>query len=329
MKQILVLVFAFAMLFTMSCKDEKAKQSKTKKEDKKEVRRISRPAFDTDSAFFYIKKQVDFGPRVPGTKAHKLAGEWLKTKLSGFVDKVQAQETQTTMYDGTKIPVYNIIGQINPDVKERVLLAAHWDSRHIADKDSDRKNEPIDGANDGASGVGVLLEIARQLKLTNTQLGIDIIFFDAEDLGAPSSYTTTNPHTWCLGAQYWAQNPHIPNYKAEYGILLDMVGNEKAIFKYEAASHQFASSLYNKTWNIGISLGYNYLFKKEIAGELIDDHIYVIKHRQFPMIDIIDYDNQRSTGFGHYHHTHEDNLSNISKNTLKAVGETVLVVLNY
>ncbi len=329
MKQLYIILFtASAILFScFSCKNEpKEQEDPTQKVD------YEIPAFDADSAYHYVAQQVAFGPRVPGTKEHKEASLWLEKQLASFTDKAFIQTGEATMYDGTDIPVYNIIGSINEGVEKRVLLAAHWDSRHIADKDSDQNqhNQPILGANDGASGVGVILEIARQLQIENSELGIDFIFFDAEDLGAPAGHVNGGESTWCLGSQYWGKNPHVQDYKAEYGILLDMVGAGDAVFKYERRAYEKAAPLYVKTWNMAHNFGYNDKFIKSLGGSIIDDHIFVMGYRGFPMIDIIDFDlNKPNGGFGHYHHTQQDNMDVISKSTLRAVGETVLGVLKY
>jgi len=320
-----LLCIVFLSLALWSCKEEVKKNNGN---GKTTPIQLDAPEFNADSAYVYIQKQVDFGPRVPGSDAHKTTADWLTAKLSSFTDSAFVQEANTTLYDGTPIPIYNIIAQFNPEKSDRVLLSAHWDTRRVAEKDLDpnKKNEPIDGANDGGSGVGVLIEIARQLQATNTDLGVDIILFDAEDNGISS---TQEQDTWCLGAQHWAQNPHVENYKAKYGILLDMVGADNAIFKYEMQAYQKAAPLYLKTWNMAHNFGHADRFLKAAGGAITDDHVYVMQYRNFPMIDIIDYDPQRKTGFGEYHHTHQDNMDVISKSTLKAVGETVLGVLKY
>lgn len=324
MKKIILINCIVFALFAVSCKDE-AKQQKQPK--KVQTQQISRPNFDADSAFYFVQKQVDFGPRVAGTKEHKQAQEWLTSKLGQYAANVIVQEAEAKMYNGKQIPISNIIAQFNPDNPSRILLAAHYDTRHVADKDANDKTTPIDGANDGASGTGVLVEIARQLKASNTKLGVDIILFDAEDLGSPEGETPVQD-SWCLGSQHWAQNPHVEAYRANYGILLDMVGAKDAVFMFEQYAYNRAAPLYTKTWNTAISLGYDYLFKKQLGGGITDDHVYVMHYRGFPMINIIDYDTARPKGFGDFHHTQNDNMSGIDKSTLKAVGETVLATIH-
>ena len=200
-------------------------------------------------------------------------------------------------------------------------MGAHWDSRPIADQDRTNSDKPIVGANDGASGVGVLLEISRILDTLPSDMGLDIIFFDAEDLGASEV-----ENSFCLGSQYWAKNPHIPNYSARMGVLLDMVGGKDAAFLWESNSNQWGSFLLSHIWSIAQDLGYQAYFKTQNTGMVIDDHVYVYKGRGIPMIDIIDYNQDR--GFPAQWHTHDDDITHIHKPTLKAVGHTLENLLN-
>ena len=229
----------------------------------------------------------------------------------------------------------NIIAELNPNSSNRVLLCAHWDTRPFADRDSTNINQPILGANDGASGVGVLLEIARVLSLDSLQIGVDFIFFDVEDYGAPSynsSFFDLNSmnDTWCLGSQYWCYNLPEDYQKPKFGILLDMVGAKNAVFPKEEISRQYAGYYLNKIWKVGSYLGYGNYFKKKIAPPLTDDHTYINKLAQIPTLDIIHYDVSPFTNrfdFGRFHHTHQDNLEIIHQPTLKATGQTVLTYL--
>lgn len=192
------------------------------------------PTFNADSAYAFIQQQVDFGPRVPNTAAHQETGEWLVQKLEGYGFSVTEQEFTATAYDGKELELTNIIGSFRPEASKRILLAAHWDTRRIADKDTERIDQPIDGANDGGSGVGVLLEIARVLHTDSLQpnVGIDIVFFDGEDDGEPEhqNFRDGSQVWWCLGSQHWSQNPHSRGYTAYFGILLDMVGERTPDF---------------------------------------------------------------------------------------------------
>jgi Zn-dependent M28 family amino/carboxypeptidase len=292
------------------------------------------PEFNADSAYMYIEKQVSFGPRVPNSPAHKACGDYLIGELKRFGAQVHVQEATLTAYNGDRLQARNIIASYNTSNPKRIMLFAHWDSRPYADNDPDpeTRRTPIDGADDGASGVGILLEIARQVNAqgsTQGSAGIDIIFFDAEDYGPPSfdiqSYTT-DPW-WCLGSQFWARNPHTPNYKATYGILLDMVGAKDATFYREETSVKRASSVIDKVWGEARDLGFGKYFLNARGGYITDDHQYVIAGRNIPCIDIINYNTENTHGFGDYWHTHDDTLDNISRETLRAVGQTVMGVI--
>lgn len=285
------------------------------------------PVFMEDSAYEYIQQQVDFGPRVPGTLTHKKCGDFLVQKLKSFGPNspvVSEQNSTAKTFDNFTIPIRNIIASFNPNHSNRILLAAHWDTRPFAEMDVELKNKPIDGANDGASGVGVLLEIARQLAIEKPEIGIDIIFFDAEDWGDTTGAT---PDSYCLGSQYWAQNPHVPNYTANFGILLDMVGGKNALFAIEENSWKMASTTVSTVWSTAQKLGFGDMFINQKRGPIIDDHYYVMLYRRFPMVDIINYDPNSYSRFGHFWHTHQDNMFWISPKTLKAVGQTVLQVV--
>lgn len=316
---ILLLLIAVG-LFSCKNNQEKPKQNETVYE--------SAPNFDADSAFSYVNAQVAFGPRVPNTKAHVECGNYLSSILRSFCDTVYVQNFIATTYDGKKLKSQNIIGSFAPEKPNRILLGAHWDSRHIADHDADpsKRDTPIDGANDGASGVGVLIEIARQLAIKNPEIGVDIIFFDAEDWGTPSG-TQIEGDWWCLGAQYWARNPHTPGYRANYGILLDMVGGKDARFFHEGFSSQYAQHIVSKTWGQAHRLGFKEYFINQPANPIIDDHLYVNRIARIPMINIVHQDNSTGTGFNYTWHTTMDNMSNIDRKTLDVVGKTVLAVI--
>ena len=326
------LFFAPILMLTLTgavaCGSSK-KTDDTQAVEKKTV--IKAPAFDADSAFAYVKAQTDFGPRVPNTQAHKDCGEYLAQQLEKFGAKVYNQYADLKAWDGTILKARNIIGAYNPESKKRVMLCAHWDSRPYADYDADEKNhkKPIDGANDGASGVGVLLEIARQIQKEAPGIGIDIIFFDAEDYGTPEWHRGSHKlHDWCLGSQYWSRTPHVKDYFARYGILLDMVGGKGSAFYYEPYSYRTARKEVNKIWKKAHELGYGNYFIMEEGSEVTDDHVYVNQLARIPCVDIINYaPTCENSSFGPTWHTVNDNISNIDRNTLKAVGQTVMDVI--
>lgn len=295
---------------------------------KKSKVRIEIPNFNSDSAYFFVERQVSFGPRVISSKAWDKCSKYLKNKLESYGAKVIVQQAPVTTYDQKKHTLRNIIGSYSPEKNNRIALFAHWDSRHVADYDTINTSKPILGANDGGSGVGVLLEIARNINLKNPKIGVDIIFFDAEDYGQPenSKFPTMND-SWCLGSQYWSKNPHKQNYFAKYGILLDMVGGKDAEFWQEGISSYYASNIIKKVWDIAHNIGYSNFFIYKKSPQIMDDHYYVNTITGIPTIDIIEYDPFSKTNFNKHWHTHADNMNNVDRETLKAVGQTVMRVI--
>ena len=321
----IVLMSAFLLLSAFSCGGGNKANSTS---EQSEETAVNVPQFDADSAYLYVKNQVDFGPRVPNTKEHVACGNYLAGQLEAFGAQVTNQYADLIAYDGTLLKARNIIGSYKPESKKRIALFAHWDTRPWADNDPDEKNHntPILGANDGASGVGALLEIARLVNQQQPELGIDIILLDAEDYGAPQFYTGQHKEEfWCLGSQYWARNPHVQNYNARFGILLDMVGAKDATFFYEIYSEQYAKNINRKVWNAANDLGYGRYFVKEKGTMVTDDHLFVYKYARIPTVDIIQYSEE--TGFYENWHTLKDNMDGIDRNTLKAVGQTVMEVI--
>ena len=316
------------VLFSMTSCDNK-QNSKPVAQPAPQVKQVVIPDFNADSAYNYVKKQLDFGPRVPESQAHKQCAEWFIKFFNEKADTVYVQDFRTRLYDGRGIDGKNIIAAFNPEAKKRILLAAHWDSRPFADHDPDKNNwnTPIDGANDGASGVGVLMEIARILNDNPINIGVDIILFDLEDYGAPYFLNLMTNDDWALGSQYWAKNPHIYNYRAYFGILLDMVGASNAKFPKEYYSQQFAPALSNDVWKIARELGYDEYFTNELGHPINDDHIYVNAIARIPMIDIIHLENNSESSFYPYWHTVKDNIEQIDPKTLGMVGDVVVNVL--
>lgn len=326
-----LVVFFVALVLAFSCSTDGRKD-----EEKKLPERIVKvPRFNADSAYSFVERQVAFGPRIPETRSHEETGNYLESKLAEFGTQVTTQKFTAPTFEGRNVQFRNIIAAINPQNQKRILLAAHWDTRPFSDKDSENPNGKMDGANDGASGVGVLLELARLMgKDTTLSIGVDFILFDGEDWGEPeNTQGQLQPPKqwdswWCLGSQYWSKNKHKSNYAAYYGILLDMVGAKNSQFYREGASLQYAPRIVTKVWNTAARLGYSNYFVKQSAQAITDDHIYVNEWGKIPMIDIVHY--QPGVGyFGDYHHSQKDNMNLISKETLEAVGNTLLNVIYY
>jgi len=316
-----------------SCNNTSHRQSNNNEEKQKKEEPIKIPLFDADSAYTFVKAQVDFGPRVNNTKAHEKCAVYLVNKLKQYCADVIIQKGQVKAFNGIMLNFKNIIASFNPDTKDRIFLCSHWDSRPFADQDPDIKkhNTPIDGANDGASGVGILLEISRQLNLFKPQIGVDIIFLDAEDYGPPEDQTRVehSEDWWGLGSQYWAKNPHKLNYFAKYGILLDMVGASHATFLQEKYSLEYAPDVVNTVWNIAGELGYSEYFPFIQGDKITDDHVYINQGLNIPTIDIIHLEQNSKTGsvFYPYWHTTMDDMKSIDKTTLDVVGKTLMAVI--
>ena len=285
------------------------------------------PQFNADSAYYYTKKQVDFGFRIPGTPVQKKVADWLTAKLKTYTKDVYVQNTTVKIYNGKMVPCINIIGAFNPQAQKRILLLSHWDSRPYADEDSVNKDKPFPSACDGASGVGILLEMARQFAQQSPNVGVDVFFTDVEDYGPPRGSNIPDDDSYCLGTQYWAKHPHVANYHAYYGVLLDMTAAKNAQFLQEGYTMQYAPTIQKKIWDIGNQLGYGQFFKYENGVVITDDHFYVNTIADIPTVDIIDLDNNSPTKFAYYWHTHKDDMSIIDTATLKAVGQTLLQLI--
>ena len=295
------------------------------------------PAFCADSAYLFCQQQCDFGPRTMNSEAHDLCGQWIIQKFTDYGMTVIPQKAVLKGYDGTPLRSTNIIASYRPDEKARILLCAHWDSRPWADNDPDEANwkQPVMAANDGASGVAVMLEVARliqaatQEKPDTLSMGVDFICFDAEDYGFPQWEEGDDPgDTWALGAQYWSANLHKDGYDARFGILLDMVGGQGAQFYQEQMSRYYARSVVDKVWNAATVVGYGSFFPMKEGSGITDDHIPVNSVAKIPCIDIIPYYPACEQGsFGPTWHTVNDDMAHIDRTTLKAVGQTVIQVI--
>ncbi len=296
----------------------------------------NRPAFSGDTAYLFVKHQVSLGSRVPGTKAHQLCMLFLVNSLKNCGAEVEIQQGTKLNYAGEEQTIYNIIGRFG-DIhqKNRLLLCAHYDSRPWCDEEENYEDRftALPGANDGASGVGVLLEVARQLSRRDSlpQRAVDIVFFDCEDMGTPSFYTgAEREDTWCLGAQLFAERMvgFGLHKDYQYGVLLDMVGAPDAVFPKEYFSLQYAGNYVEKVWRTADKLGYGRYFKQEHSYPITDDHYYLNAMAGIPCIDIIHYDMRQETGFPYWWHTRQDDMQHIDPATLQAVGEVILSLVD-
>lgn len=328
MKKILFygIVLAGVASLVTACRDAGRQEERVRKTE------TAAPDFCADSAFAYTAAQCEFGPRVPNTPAHESCGDYIVGKFRSFGTSVTEQRVSLRAYDGTILKARNIIASLYPEREQRLLLCGHWDSRPFADNDPDSANwrKPVLAANDAASDVAVMLELARVIHGQALQnIGIDFICFDAEDYGRPSweEDPGDNGMDWCLGSQYWAANPHADGYRARFGILMDMVGGEGSTFSQELVSLQFASDVVENVWSTAASLGYGAYFPRQQGGFLMDDHVAVNRTAGIPCIDIVPYFTDGPSSFGPTWHTVDDTMEHIDVQVLKAVGQTVLQVI--
>lgn len=287
------------------------------------------PSFNEDSAYQYVADQCAFGPRTMNSAAHDSCGNYIADKFKSFGCTIYDQYADSKLHDGTPIKMRNIIASFNPEAPARIIIAGHWDSRPWADNDPDESvhNTPIDGANDGASSIGVMLEIARQLynhrDSSKVQIGVDLICWDAEDAGVSDGQSESS---WCLGSQYWSGKRHFDGYTARYGINLDMVGGNNTVFYREMYSMTYAPGIVDKVWAAAGRIGYGKYFSyDEKGGYITDDHLEV-NRGGIQCVDVIGSDTNDG-GFPATWHTMNDNIKNINKSTLKAVGQTMLEVI--
>ena len=308
----------------ISCGGTKSQAQSADNTDSVSAERRTAAPFSADSAYQYIQQQVAFGVRTPGSEGHRATAAWIEQKLRQWGYEVTLQRIEGKDHFGKQAAGTNIIATRTPEGTDRILLMAHWDTRQVADQDPviQRQGEPIQGADDGASGVAVLLELARQESLNPSGKALDFIFFDLEDGGQ-----SEDEDSWCLGSQYWAQHPHQSDYKAKWGILLDMVGSQGARFYWEGLSREYARPLLSALWQTAAQLGWGDYFVQANGGQMTDDHGPVIRYRGIPCVDIINFDPNRATGFGAHWHTSADNMNVIHMETLRAVGETVATTI--
>lgn len=320
---ILSITLSISIVLFSSCR-EKVHVENAAQTTKTETSKVVVPKFNATNAYKSIEQQVSFGPRVPGSKAWQDCSTYILSELKKYTPVVLEQKATVSNYENKKLPVHNIMAQFNPEQKKRILIASHWDSRPWADHDDENKEKPILAADDGGSGVGIMIELARLFTAQNPQVGVDLLFIDTEETGPPDYLNLPSEGTdWCLGSQYWARNKMPAGYQADMGILLDMVGGRGNTFTMESTSMTFAPQVMQKVWDTANRLGYSTFFLYEKTSPITDDHLFINQIANIPMIDIINYRIDQDPIFGKRWHTHDDNMEGIDSLTLKAVGTTV------
>ena len=289
------------------------------------------PQFSAEGAYGLIEKQMSFGPRVPGTPEHKECKEWIISEMTELGATVSTQEFKADFQNLKGIPSANIIAQINPNHQKRILLAAHWDTRSVSEKETDptEKSKPVPGADDGGSGVGIIIQLAKTIAKNPIDMGVDFVFFDSEDQGdSRDSCAKGAKCSWAQGAQYWSKNMKPRGYNPVYGILFDMVGAKNASFYKEGHSRIHAGVQTDKIWTLANRMGYGDFFINQNAFPITDDHRFVNELTNIPMLDILNLKPEiPGQTFQKCHHTQCDDLSIIDKRTLKVVGQVATAVL--
>ena len=344
MKNLLFYLFT-ALLFITGCGTTKKSQQNSQP--------VVAVEFNADSAYAFCAAQCAFGPRTMNSEAHEQCLQWIQQKFQDYGYQVTLQKADLRGYDGTILKSTNIIARqpsaisrqpsaISRQPSSRILICAHWDSRPWADNDPDSANwrKPVMGANDGASGVAVMLELARLLQQHDSaRVAVDFICFDAEDWGVPQWSDEVDADSWALGAQYWAASyasapvpaastagESHPSY--DYAILLDMVGGQGAKFYQEYYSLQYARPIVEKVWQAADAAGYGSFFPAKNGGGVTDDHVPVNEQAHIPCIDIINhYPDCEQSSFGPTWHTVNDDMQHLDKNTLQAVGQTLVQLI--
>ena len=294
--------------------------------------------FNADSAYEFCAVQCAFGPRTMNSEAHEQCAQWIQQKFEQYGYQVTLQKADLKGYDGTVLkstniiataPVRSVATQSQP--APRIFICAHWDSRPWADNDPDEANwrKPVMAANDGASGVAVMLELARMLQQNDSvRLAVDFICFDAEDWGVPQWEEDINSDSWALGAQYWAASDEAKSKTYQYAILLDMVGGQGAKFYREYYSMHYARNIVERVWQAANTAGYGSIFPYKDSGGVTDDHVPVNEKAGIPCIDIINhYPDCEQSSFGPTWHTVSDDMQHIDRNTLQAVGQTLVQLI--
>lgn len=329
MRKLLLITSFFAgiALLLGSCKSSRQAADSSEQIDSA---RICNVRFDGDSALAFARAQCDFGPRTPNSDAIARCGDYIVRQFKAAGLTVDEQRTSVTGWDGTKLGCRNIIASYKPENKNRIVIAAHYDARPWADQDADsaKHRTPVMAADDGASGVAVLIEVGRKLSELNPKVGVDLVCFDAEDYGAPywaPEAKRNDESTFCLGSQYWSKNL-AADYKPRYGILLDMVGGNGNRFYFEGFSLRYAQPVVTKVWEAARYAGAGDYFVQDAGGFITDDHLPMNTIGGIPTIDVIAFN--PGNGFPEHWHTTRDTPERLSAETLRAVGQTLLQVLS-
>ena len=292
--------------------------------------------FDGEAARGYVKTQLDFGARVPGTEAARKTGDWIVAQMRQRADTVIEQRWNHVTAKGDTLPLRNIFARFNPKATARILYVTHWDSRPVSDQAEDpaKRSLPVPGANDGASGVGLFIALGDVLKKTPPTVGVDLLFVDGEDWGSFDSDAGGNYPDALFGSQYFASHPPSPNYTPLYGVLFDMIGDADLQIYQEANSVQRAPEVVRRVWDAAAQLGYGDYFINQAGMAITDDHVPFL-NKGLHVIDVLDIQygplpsnhDAFTTSSPNYHHTLQDTFDKVSAKSLQIVGDVAVTLV--
>jgi Zn-dependent M28 family amino/carboxypeptidase len=276
----------------------------------------AKTAFNGARAMEYVRTQLDFGPRIPGTEGHRRTGDWIVAQMRERADTVIEQRFPHVATNGDTLPMRNILARFKPAQTQRVLYVAHWDTRPVSDRASNPadRGTPVPGANDGASGVALLMAVADVLKSTPPEWGVDLLFVDGEDYG-----DFTAGRDVLIGAKYFAQHLPAPDYRPLFGVLWDMIGDANLGIYQEGHSVRRAPEIVSRVWQTAADLGYSGYFVPRVGESITDDHLPLLD-AGLRVIDVIDIEFTA-------HHTPFDTIDKVSERSLQIVGDVAVKLL--
>ena len=275
-----------------------------------------RTAFDANTAMGYIRAQLDFGPRIPGTEGAARAGDWIVARMRERADTVWEQRWTHVTAQGVSLPMRNIVARFRPELEQRVLYVAHWDTRPVSDGtlDTALRKLPVPGANDGASGVALLIALGDVIAATPPSVGVDLLFTDGEDYGSFS-----RDEDVLIGARYFAEHLPAPGYRPLFGVLWDMIGDADLTLYQEGHSVSQAPEVVARVWEQAAELGYGSIFVPQQMGGVTDDHLPLLA-KGLRVIDVIDIAYPP-------HHTPHDTYDKVSARSMQVVGDVATALV--
>ena len=275
--------------------------------------------FDGARAFNYLQRQVEFGPRIPGTPAHEQTGDWIETQLRASAETLIVQAIAHRTPAGQTLPLRNFLARFRPNAAERILFLAHWDTRPRADQSANlaAQRMPVPGANDGASGVAVLLGVADVLKSHPPTVGVDLLFVDGEDYGDFADSTQV-----LIGSRWFAAHQPV-GYPPLFAVLFDMIGDRDLHLPYEQNSQAFAPEVVDRVWRTAEAIGYGNIFVRQPGPSLTDDHV-ALQRAGIHAIDVVDFDYGPNNS---YWHTTDDTIDKVSASSLQIVGDVAMALV--